>query len=193
MANRVLLGKRGSEYGLFISQKDVNVTDTSSTTPLAFDSRAVRGLAVHAKGEGSLAPNSSTGSGGVDFATTATITHNLGYVPLYAVRWCYASDLSSGVAQRMYTPSYKRFEDGNYDFADDEEESDWVEISLGGISTSANTSTITINNHEFGYSVEVGNDDAGTAPNEEFGTNKQTIYYAYIIFKAKDFTGGLGL
>ena len=41
--------------------------------------------------------------------------------------------------------------------------------------------------------VAVDDNDAGTAPAEEFGTNKQTIYYAYIIFKAKDFTGGLGL
>jgi|TARA_Y100000114_G_scaffold153616_1_gene173920 hypothetical protein len=193
MANRVLLGKRGSDFGLFISQNTVDVTDTSVTTPLAFDSRAVRGIAIHAKGEGSLAPNSGNNASAIDIPTTATITHNLGYIPLYTVRWCYASNLSSGVATKMFTPSYRRFEDGNFDFADDEEESDWREIQTGGVSTGASTSTITINNHEYGYSVEVGNDDAGSAPNEEFGTNKQTIYYAYIIFKAKDFTGGLGL
>ena len=34
MANRVLVGKRGSDDGLFISQKGVDVTDTSSTSPL---------------------------------------------------------------------------------------------------------------------------------------------------------------
>ena len=93
----------------------------------------------------------------------------------------------------MFTPSYRRFEDGNFDQADDEEISEWKEISIGGVSTTVSTSTITIRNHEFGYSVEVDDDDAGTAPSEQFGTNKQTIYYAYIIFKAKDFTGGLGL
>ena len=64
MANRVLLGERGSDDGLFVSQNGVDVTDTSSTTPLAFDSRAVRGLVVHAKGEGSLAPYSSNTSRG---------------------------------------------------------------------------------------------------------------------------------
>jgi len=192
MANRVILGQRGSNYGLFISQNGVNVADTTSTTPLAFDSRAVRGLVIHAKGEGSLAPYATNDASGVDNPTTTTITHNLGYVPLYVVRWCYASDLTSGVANRMYTPSHVRNNDYGYDLIE-EVESTWDEISAGGITTSANTTTITIYNHEFGLSIEVGDDEAGTAPDEEFGTHKQTIYYAYIIFKAKDFTGGLGL
>ena len=193
MANRVLLGARGSDDGLFISQNGVDVTDTSSTTPLAFDSRAVRGLVVHAKGQWSLAPNSSNTQGGVDSPTTATITHGLGYVPLYVVRWCYASDLLGGVALRMYTPSMYRKEDSYTESQDFEEFSDWKEITNAGVATSASTSSITIENHEFGFSIEVDDDSAGLAPPEEFGTNKQTIYYSYIIFKAKDFTGGLGL
>ena len=193
MANRVLLGARGSDDGLFISQNGVDVTDTSSTTPLAFDSRAVRGLVVHAKGEGSLAPYSSNTQGGVDTPTTTTITHGLGYVPLYVVRWCYASDLFGGVALRMYTPSMYRKEDSYTESEDFEEFSDWKEITNAGVATSASTSSITIENHEFGFSIEVDDDAANLAPPEEFGTNKQTIYYSYIIFKAKDFTGGLGL
>lgn len=193
MANRVLLGKRGSDFGLFISQNNVDVTDTSVTTPLAFDSRAVRGIAIHAKGEGALAPNSNSNEAAIDNPTSVTITHNLGYIPLYVVRWCYASNLSSGVATKMFSPSYRRVEDGNFDQQDDEEISEWREINAAGISTGASTSSIIINNQEYGYSVAVDDNDAGTAPAEEFGTNKQTIYYAYIIFKAKDFTGGLGL
>jgi len=193
MANRVLLGARGSDDGLFISQNGVDVTDTSSTTPLAFDSRAVRGLVVHAKGEGSLAPNSSNTQGGVDTPTTTTITHGLGYVPLYVVRWCYASDLFGGVALRMYTPSMFRSEYITLDEGFGGDIDEWMEITNAGISTSASTSSITIENHEFGHSVEVLANDSGGAPNETFGENKQTIYYSYIIFKAKDFTGGLGL
>ena len=193
MANRVLLGARGSDDGLFISQNGVDVTDTSSTTPLAFDSRAVRGLVVHAKGEGSLAPFSSNTSGGVDTPTTTTITHGLGYVPLYVVRWCYASDLIGGVAQRMYTPSMYRTEEISEEQGFGGDVDEWIEIENCGIATSASTSSITIENHEFGYSVEVLANDSGGAPNETFGENKQTIYYSYIIFKAKDFTGGLGL
>jgi len=193
MANRVLLGERGSDDGLFISQNGVDVTDTSSTTPLAFDSRAVRGLVVHAKGQGSLAPYSPNTGAGVDNPTSATITHGLGYIPLYVVRWCYASDLIGGVAQRMYTPSAYRKENSYDDTEDFSEFSEWVEIINAGIATSASTSSITIENHEFGFSIEVFEDSAGSAPNEVFGQNKQTIYYSYIIFKAKDFTGGLGL
>lgn len=193
MANRVLIGARGSDDGLFISQNGVDVTDTSSTTPLAFDSRAVRGLVVHAKGEGSLAPFSPNTSAGPDNPTTATISHGLGYIPLYVVRWCYASDLIGGVAQRMYTPSAHRYEESYEESGDFEEFSDWAEFTNAGVLTSASTSSITIENHEFGFSIEVGDDTASLAPDEEFGTNKQTIYYAYIIFKAKDFTGGLGL
>ena len=193
MANRVLLGKRGSDEGLFISQNGVDVTDTSSTTPLAFDSRAVRGLVVHAKGQGSLAPKSSNTSGSVDSPTTATITHGLGDVPLYVVRWCYASDLFGGVALRMYTPSMARTEYWSLEEGFGGDIDEWAEIENLGVATNASTSTLTIENHEFGYSVQVEADDSGGAPNETFGQNKQTIYYSYIIFKAKDFTGGLGL
>ena len=86
MANRVLIGKRGSDYGLFMSQKGVDVTDTSSTVPLAFDSRTHAGLVISAKGENDLPPPASN-SGGIDNPTTATISHGLGYIPLVAVRW----------------------------------------------------------------------------------------------------------
>tara|TARA_R110000822_G_C15306653_1_gene492458 strand:- start:630 stop:1208 length:579 start_codon:yes stop_codon:yes gene_type:complete len=192
MTNRVIVGARGSDHGLFVSQRGVDVTDTSSTTPLAFDSRAVRGLVIHAKGEGSIAPAASTAAG-VDNPTTATITHGLGYIPLYVVRWCYASDLVSGVAQRMYTPSIIRNDEYYEETEDQEDVSEWEEITNAGVLTSASTSSLTIENHEFGFSIEVPNDSAGLAPAEQFGENKQTIYYAYIIFKAKDFTGGLGL
>ena len=192
MANRVLLGNRGGTYGLFVSQNGVNVADTSSSTSLAFDSRAVRGLSIHAKGEGSLAPNSGNGADAIDDPTTATITHSLGYKPAFVVRWCYASDLSSGVATRMYSPSHARFETWNFDM-EEEMESDWAEIDIGGVTTGITTTQLKIYNHEYGRSIEVGNDEVGTAPEEVFGENKQTIYYAYIIFKAKDFTGGAGL
>ena len=100
IANRVILGKRGSDYGLFVSQKDVDVTDTSITTPLSFDSRAVRSLMVHQKGEGSLPPP----GGGAWGTQQVLLSHGLGYAPAYAVRWCRAADLTSGVATTMRSP-----------------------------------------------------------------------------------------
>ena len=178
MANRVLLGKRGSDYGLFVSQKDIDVTDTSLTTPLSFDSRAVRGLMIAAKGEGSLAPAASN-SGGVDYPTSVTISHGLGYVPAYAVRWCIASDLSSGIATRMRSPAYYRREELEM-IGDDEEIEENVVTDEYGCTTGISSSNLTIYNHYFGQSSE--GDSA-----EYFGTGKQTIYYAYIIFKAKSF------
>ena len=178
MANRVLLGKRGSDYGLFVSQKDIDVTDTSLTTPLSFDSRAVRGLMIAAKGEGSLAPAASN-SGGVDYPTSVTISHGLGYVPAYAVRWCIAGDLSSGVATRMRSPARYRREELEM-IGDDEEIEENVVTDEYGCTTGISSSNLTIYNHYFGQSSE--GDSA-----EYFGTGKQTIYYTYIIFKAKFF------
>ena len=181
MANRVLIGKRGSDWGLFMSQKGVDVTDTSSTVPLAFDSRTHAGLVISAKGENSLAPPASN-SGGIDNPTTATISHGLGYIPLVAVRWCLAGDLSSGVATKMYSPYMYRREE--LVTGDEEEEAN--EIDELGCTIAVNSSNLIIYNNYFGSSQE---GDFG----EHFGTGKQTIYYAYVIFKEKDTTGGNGL
>jgi hypothetical protein len=93
----------------------------------------------------------------------------------------------------MYTPSHRFLTEAGFDQLDDEETSDWEEREDVGVGISINSTNLTITNYEFGRTVEVGDDGAGTAPAEVFGENKQTIYYAYIIFKAKDFTGGLGL
>jgi hypothetical protein len=93
----------------------------------------------------------------------------------------------------MYTPSMFRSEYTELDEGFGGDIDEWMEITNAGVATSASTSSITIENHEFGHSVEVIANDSGGAPDETFGENKQTIYYSYIIFKAKDFTGGLGL
>ena len=184
MANRVLIGKRGSDYGLFISQKGVAVTDTSSTVPLAFDSRTHAGLVISAKGENSLAPPASN-SGGIDNPTSVTISHGLGYTPLVAVRWCLAGDLSSGVATKMYSPyRYRREELDTQEEGEETEEA--VATNELGCTIAVNSSNLIIYNNYFGSSQE---GDFG----EHFGTGKQTIYYTYVIFKAKDTTGGNGL
>ena len=52
MGNRVILGQRGSSYGLFISKSGEDVTST--TNPLAFDSRAAESLQVHSYGQGTV-------------------------------------------------------------------------------------------------------------------------------------------
>tara|TARA_Y100000034_G_C6854655_1_gene388181 strand:+ start:364 stop:939 length:576 start_codon:yes stop_codon:yes gene_type:complete len=191
MVGRVLLGKRGSDYGLFVSQKDVEVTNTSLTTPLAFDSRAVRGLIVHAKGENTIAAP----SGGDDFATTSVnISHGLGYTPLVAVRWCQSSDISGGIATKMWTPHTWQQELEESNQAEGEEDEDiWKEYESKGLNCSVNSSNLTITNFWSGVTIRVEEDPGGSAPAEITCDGAETLYYAYIIFKAKDFTGGIGI
>ena len=186
MVGRVLLGKRGSDYGLFVSQKDVEVTNTALTTPLAFDSRAVRGLMVYAKGEGSLAAP----SGGEWNTTSTNVSHGLGYTPLVAVRWCKAADLSGGVATKMWSPHVYYFEEEETD--GEEEESIWKVYKQEGLDCSVNSSNLTITNYWSGESLEVEESNGGE-PSEYSNVGALILYYAYVIFKAKDFTGGVGL
>ena len=106
MANRVLLGKKGtSDFGLFVSRSGDDVLTT--TNPLSFDSRAPTSLTVSSFGQGILVPNNLTntfGSSlsytfeGTTYTSSATsgetsITHNLGYVPAYAIRWCTGAEM----------------------------------------------------------------------------------------------------
>jgi hypothetical protein len=185
MVGRVLIGKRGSDYGLFISQKDVEVTNTALTTSLSFDSRSVRGMVIHAKGEGSLAAPT-----GIDeyASTSVTISHGLGYKPLHAVRWCKPAHLSGGVATRMLSPNDRHTID--VDFSGDEEPDIWAVYTGEGCATSISTSNLTITNYCSGDSLEC---EEGDCPTEYTNVNNSIIYYAYIIFKAKDTTGGVGL
>ena len=109
MANRVLVGKRGSDFGAFVSRSGVDVTDTSSTTPLSFDSQAASSLLVHSFGQGALVPiepaNASYTIDGTTFTShSIVLTHGLGYQPAFAVRWCTPRELSSGVATKVWTP-----------------------------------------------------------------------------------------
>ena len=53
MANRAILGARGSDKGIFVSQNAVDVTTGSGA--LAWDSRAVANLNVFSYGQGILA------------------------------------------------------------------------------------------------------------------------------------------
>ena len=170
MANRVLIGKRGSEYGLFVSQTG---QDVLTATNLSFDSTAgpsifVAGASTALKGEGSIAaPSGATRS--------TTVSHGLGYVPAYAVRWCYPADLSSGVAVRMYNPSQTNIENIEYSGEEYEEEDEYQ--AFGGVTSSCSSTTLTITNFE-------QSDSIGSA---------SIIYYAYVIFTAPDFTGGHSL
>ena len=90
------------------------------------------------------------------------------------MRWCYPSDLSSGVAVRMYNPSETNIQ--NIEIIE-EDETEYN--AYGGVNSSCSSTTLTITNFESGI-------------NEQ--TNLASIiYYAYVIFTAPDFTGGSSL
>ena len=118
MANRVLLGKRGtSDFGLFVSRSGDNVLTT--TNPLSFDSRAPTSLTVNSFGQGILVPSGLTNSGGTALSYTfegtsytssstsgqASITHNLGYVPAFAIRWNTGAEMGFRVPSALIPSS----------------------------------------------------------------------------------------
>lgn len=195
MANRVLLGKRGtSDYGLYISRDSVNVADSTSTTPLSFNSEAANGLMVHSYGQGLLLPlynlpGGSSGSytfGGVTYTSSdITITTGLNYDPAYAVRFCRVSDLSSGVATQVWSPHWFQYEsiecveeldDGS---CEEEESAQYG----GGLSAYlSNNNLIMENNLE---------QDDGNEPNSY--TTETVLCYSYVIFHTPNFRNGASL
>ena len=203
MANRVIIGKRGSDYGLFVSKSGDDVTTT--TNPLGFDSRAVESFIVHSYGEGILVPDVQHRTTGAqltytyDGATysnhTATITHNLGYVPAYAIRWCTVTNLGTsgatlGKATKVFTPH--EYEDGvnEYDEYDEEEDNEitypQASATTGLRVVSATTSAITLHNTvERMYDNVVG---------KATSLNSSAVYaYSYVIFTAANFLNGESL
>ena len=200
MANRVIIGKRGSDYGLFVSKSGDDVATT--TNPLAFDSRAVESFIVHSYGEGILVPDvqhrttgaqlTYTYSGTTYNQHTATITHSLGYIPAFAVRWCSIGDLDgTGKATKVFTPhEYQQGQD-EYTETDQEEEGDEITFpqtsgNSGLRVVSATTSAITLHNtNERKYDNVVG----------KATTLQSTAVYAYsyVIFTAPNFLNGESL
>lgn len=168
------------DNGLFIAQAGDNVLDPSNN--LAFDSRTAAGLFVAMsgttplKGEGSISAPTGNASGNT---TTATISHSLGYTPAYAVRWCYANDLSSGVATQMYTPTdWYGLKIQMYGF------NVYVYKGYGGCTATMDDDELVITNHESGT-----DHPSGTS----YEMPARDVYYAYTIFAQKDFTGGKSL
>lgn len=199
MANRVLLGKRGTKQGVFVSRSGVDVTDSTSTTPLSFDSNAASSLIVHAYGECLLpALNDTTGQNftrtwnGVTYNSfTKTITHNLGYIPAYAVRWNTLDQVSgggtgsgsgTGTVDTTYTPFWVNHQQEECVEESEEgcEESDTVADADGGLYTEISTTTLFLENAFRDYMQEsnlVANDTS-------------VIVAAYIIFKEENFLNG---
>ena len=200
MANRVLLGKRGSDFGLFVSRSGVDVTDTSSTTPLSFDSQAASSLLVHSFGQGALVPlepaNASYTIDGVTYtADTVNITHGLGYQPAFAVRWCTPRELTGSgtnadpyLATKVWTPFFQQTTT-IIDEGEEEEESQEYEGTMGLTAFAASSG-----NFEIEISNQMGISDTisslKTSGTDAFGA---ICLYSYVIFTEPNFLNGESL
>ena len=154
MANRILIGDRatGGE-GFYVSKSGENVLTT--TNSLQFDSRMGASMIVHSYGQGSIA------GGGANH----TLTHNLGYNPLVAIRWSHT--ITSGKSTEVYSPCWSEHM-VEQNFGPDRP-------YRGGLRWyHASVNAIVVQNQATTYAQGL-------------------IYYGYIIFNEPDFTGGRGL
>ncbi len=192
MANRVLVGKRGSDHGLFVSRAGQNVV--TSDEPLGFDSRAVESLIVQSYGQSILVPQVQHRTSGAQLTYTYnsttysqhehTITHNLGYIPAYAVRFCSATQITSGQATSSYSPF--TYSSGSVEYQEDDEEGGdeitFPEASgtVGLAITDVTTSSFKLTNVG-GRTFDDVNGKATSLGNES------VYFYSYVIFTADNF------
>jgi hypothetical protein len=189
MGRKLLLGKAGSDYGLFVSKTEIvgNVSVTTdvvndsgvltSGDNLLFDSRVgIGSLPLKFHGQGTISAPATVGT-----AATTTITHGLNYKPFVIVQWCFSTDVTSGVATKMYPAMYYSFfeDDFNSDYGIQEEE--YESRFYGGVSFQVTTTTVIIKNHFSG-----GRKDyiiTGQGASQEYeDISPLEIKYAFLIF-----------
>jgi len=188
MAKRILLGKAANaDYGLYVTKSGSDVVDGSNNlataTNLMFDSRVgIGSLNLKYHGQGLLGVpgnNLSTATNLNTSDTYATITHNLGFVPFVIVQWCFQSDLSSGVATKMYAASLDFNAEANRNFAVFGNTYNQQGLVRGGVSYSVNSTTLTITNNFIGQ-IYISTVNGFESSREYQGG--ESIAYAFLIF-----------
>jgi len=188
MAKRILLGKAANaDYGLYVTKSGTDVVDGSNNiataTNLMFDSRVgIGSLNLKYHGQGLLGIPGNDLSTATDLNTSdtyATITHNLGFVPFVIVQWCFQSDLSSGVATKMYPASLDFNSEANRSFAVFGNSYNQQGLVRGGVSYSVNSTTLTITNNFIGQ-VYISTVNGFESTREYQGG--ESIAYAFLIF-----------
>ena len=184
MSRRVLLGKAGSDYGLFVSKDDTDVMNDdgtlSSGSILQFDSRVgIGSLPLKFHGQGQLG-RPSTISEGVTSDTFATITHGLNYKPFCIVQWCLSTDVSNGVATKMYPAMHYYWE-----IITEETENQGGNVTrfekeiVGGVWYEVTNTTLKIYNN---FAGEQAAEKLDGVIQEEGTDDPLIINYAFLIF-----------
>ena len=181
MAKRILLGKAGSDYGLFVSKAGIDVVNNSnvltSSENLLFDSRVgIGSLPLKFHGQGTISAPAVVG-----IPASTTITHSLNYKPLVIVQWCFSTDVSNGIATKMYPAMYFNFfeDDFNSDYGINEEE--YESRLYGGVSFEVTTTTLVIKNHFSGGTKEYTVTGQGASQEIE-NISPLAINYAFLVF-----------
>jgi hypothetical protein len=182
MARRLVLGKAGSDYGLFVSKSGTDVVNDSGTLTngdnLLFDSRVgIGSLPLKFHGQGTLGlPSTRTDTLKGD--TFTTITHNLGYKPFVIVQWCFSTDVTSGVATKMYPAMHFYYDEYDYDIDGSREEEFNAEFKGGVWFEVSNTALKIYNNFAGGLKTAELND----VLEEQEIISPLEIKYAFLIF-----------
>ena len=183
MARRLVLGKAGSDYGLFVSKSGTDVVNDSGTLTngdnLLFDSRVgIGSLPLKFHGQGTLGlPSTRTDTLKGD--TFTTITHNLGYKPFVIVQWCFSTDVTSGVATKMYPAMHFYYNEFDYDTEFGSNTQEFDSFFKGGVWFEVTTTTLKI------YNNFAGGEKTAELDNvlEETETiSPLEIKYAFLIF-----------
>jgi hypothetical protein len=181
MAKRILLGKAGSDYGLFVSKAGIDVVNNSnvltSSENLLFDSRVgIGSLPLKFHGQGTISAPAVVG-----IPASTTITHSLNYKPLVIVQWCFSTDVSNGIATKMYPAMYFNFfeDDYNSDYGISEEE--YESRLYGGVGFQVTTTTLVIKNYFSGGTKEYIVTGQGASQEIE-NISPLAINYAFLIF-----------
>tara|TARA_Y100000310_G_scaffold313704_1_gene362379 strand:+ start:1676 stop:2221 length:546 start_codon:yes stop_codon:yes gene_type:complete len=164
MAHRILIGNRATGgYGLYVSQSGDDVLTT--TEPLLFDSRAGNSWTIKKVQEGTIAANGAP----------QTVTHNLGYYPMVAVRWSHS--ITNGYATEVYDHVWaNEMQEGPTQGNDpDQWEVNWQQ---GCYWAHTSTNAITVYNKCDEAYLDTS---YAAAPPASFLSNS-AIYYAVIVF-----------
>ena len=183
MARRILLGKAGSDYGLFVSKENSDVlSDAGSLSDgslLQFDSRVgIGSLPLKFHGQGQLG-RPSTISEGVTSDTFTTITHDLGYKPFVVVQWCFSTDISNGVATKMYPAMHYYWEIIDEDTEFGTRTQRFEKEIVGGVWYEVSNTTLKIYNN---FAGEYAFEKLDGVIQEEGTEDPLIINYAFLIF-----------